>query len=359
MKIIRYTEENTSIPPYYQHFYPDARLLFFDIETTGFAAENTTLYLIGALWYEENSIHIIQWFNEDGYGEGELISAFDLFCKDFTHLVHFNGNGFDLPYLKQKASMLHIPFSADKELTQIDILKEIRPYKKIFALDNMKQVTIERFLEIHRDDMYTGGDLIQIYQRYVARPDEEKEHLLLLHNHDDLLGMPQISQILNYKAFFEKTEPSTITTEVTDTHLILRFQHDNYAFLPKRIAITQDGIYLNAFETTAILQIPILSATLKHFFTDYQNYYYLPAEDTAIHKSVAVYVEQKNRIKATKSTCYVKKTDAFIPCKNPEYPDLFSYERKDKNQYQLLTDITTGDITAARRYIQNILSAFM
>ena len=237
MKIIKYssTIQQNSIPEYDRYLYPDSRLLFFDIETTGFTAQNTTLYLIGALWYENSQIRIIQWFNEDGHSEKEILAAFDAFCKDFTHLVHFNGLGFDLPYLRQKADLSDIPFSADKEPVQIDILKEIRSYKKIFMLDNMKQVSIERYLGIQRTDTYTGKELISIYRQYLKKTDTIKEDLLLLHNHDDLLGLLQISPILNYKTFFEQIEISDLKL-YADKVLTADFSYSQSAFLPKRIS---------------------------------------------------------------------------------------------------------------------------
>ena len=226
MKIIEYTESfttQTHFPEYYKYFYPDAKPLFFDIETTGFSAKNTTLYLIGALWYEAEKIHIIQWFNDDGKSETEILNAFHTFCKTYTHLIHFNGIGFDLSYLKQKAALLHIPFTVDTDLEQIDIYKEIRSYKNIFQLDNMKQVSIEHYLDICRKDTYSGKELIHMYQRFVSSPNMELEQLLLLHNHDDLLGMPQISTILNYKAFFEHPNITNNSIKIENNKLLVYF----------------------------------------------------------------------------------------------------------------------------------------
>lgn len=362
MKIIDYKETCTTeymMPEYYSHFYPDAKLLFFDIETTGFAARNTTLYLIGVLWYEEDYLCIRQWFNEDGKSETEILSAFQEFCQNYTHLVHFNGLGFDLPYLHQKAEMLKVAFTADSNLQQIDIFKEIRSYKKLFSLENMKQVTIEQFLGIDRDDTYSGGELINVYQRYVARPDDHKEHILLLHNHDDLLGMPKISRILNYKAFMEQSKLHDIIMEETQDNLTIHFQVESYASLPKRISITENGIYLNAIEQIGLLHIPIFTGTLKHFFTDYKDYYYLPKEDMAIHKSVATYVEPDNKIKATKSTCYIKKTDAFITCLLSNYTETFRNAPTDKDCYVTKDCLLQGNAKLQAEYIRHALRTFL
>lgn len=344
-------------------------ILFFDIETTGFAAQNTILYLIGVLYYEGNEVHIIQWFNEDGNFEKELIMAFHEFSKKFTHLVHFNGLGFDLPYLRQKAALLQLPFSVEESIKQIDIFKNIRSYKKIFHLENMKQVTIEDYLGINRKDTKNGGELIQIYQRYVATGSEEYEKILLLHNHDDLLCMPKVSGILNYCSFFRCPDILNCRIELPEhNHIItnkdncihIYFDFSKKQLLQKRILYDLNGIYLNVWETNGFLSVPIIEAAFLHFFDDYKNYYYLPQEDMAIHKSVATYVEPCSRIKATKNNCYVKKQDLFIPCFiKPQGLDTFCNSLKDKQKYITLNSFLSADTHIKNAYIKGIIQAMI
>ena len=74
-------------------------LLFFDIETTGFSGEYSMLYLIGCVYYRNNCWNLIQWFADTPDSEKELLETFFVFLKDFTVIIHFNGDGFDIPYL--------------------------------------------------------------------------------------------------------------------------------------------------------------------------------------------------------------------------------------------------------------------
>lgn len=361
MKLIDYTHnisDDLILPDFFSKYYPDSKLLFFDIETTGLSARNSTLYLIGALWYDENSIRIRQWFNDDGYSEKEILESFDTFCRPYSNLVHFNGTTFDVPYINEKAGKNGLTDPSWTKLIGIDIYKEIRSYKSILYLENMKQVSIEKFLGINREDIYNGKELINIYQRYAARPDEEKENLLLLHNHDDLLGMPLISHILNYKVFFEDTDIDVNTIKHTSDNkkLKLEFNVLRSCSLPKRIVKTdKNGIFVNALGQNIIMEIPIYSRELKHFFEDYRNYYYLPIEDTAIHKSIASYVENKNRIRAVKDNCYVRKTDDFILCPDQTYPELFKETSKDKNSYCTLNSFINLDKEKQGRFIKMYL----
>lgn len=362
---IPYSDEY-QLPDYITKLYPSEHNLFFDIETTGFVAENTTLYLIGALYYSENEIHIIQWFNEDGISEKEILNGFLEFSKKFTCLIHYNGTGFDLPYLHQKAALLDIPFSIENQMSQIDIYKEIKTYKQIFHLENLKLVTIEQYLEIQRKDTYSGGDLIPIYQRFTTTGSPELENILLLHNHDDLLGMLKTSGILNYCSFFQTPDIHTFKIEIQKEHndsvsphkqmLQIYFEISQNQFIKHRILYDYNGIYLNILGTKGYLFIPLIKDTLLHFFSDYQNYYYLPNEDMAVHKSVAAYVEPANRIKASRNNCYIKKEDNFIPCFNKQHNfDLFSYTPKDKMQFITLNNLLASDNTVQKKYITNII----
>ncbi len=362
MKIIDYTHPITKeheLSAYFTNQYNPKELLFFDIETTGFIAKNTTLYLIGVLWFENDTIHIRQWFNENGCDEKVILTSFMEFTHDFKQLVHFNGLGFDLPYLKQKADIHSVDFSLEESMTQIDIYKEIRAYKNLFALDNMKQVSIEGFLGIARDDEKSGKELIHVYQKYVANADEQLEHLLLLHNHDDLLGMTRISHIMNYKWFIESPTIDSCMCDVQENYLVIHFRFANGLYLPKRIAATKYGIHLNAIEQKGILSIPICCDTLKHYFSDYKNYYYLPLEDIAIHKSVASYVDNNHKIKATKQTCYITKHDSFIPCHTKNDYEFFKKDWQEKQEYITLSDFLNVSEEKRIEYITKTLPIFL
>ncbi len=72
-------------------------------------------------------------------------------------------------------------------------------------------------------------------------------------------------------------------------------------------------VYLMLKEGSSLLRVPLLSGELKLFFNDPGNYYYLPEEDMAIHKSVSSFVDPSHRVKATASNCYVRKSGLFIP----------------------------------------------
>lgn len=322
------------------------RTVFFDIETTGFAAETTYLYLIGCICHRDSVFTLIQWFSEDPKEEKNLISLFFEFLKDYSVLLHYNGSGFDIPYLQRKCELHGLPYTFEA-LDSIDLYKSISPVKKLLKLGSYKQKSIEAFLNVSRKDVADGGELIQVYQSYIGKrhlerlirsripqtdrtiPSEADEllHLLLLHNEDDVKGLVQICPILSYADLF--TKPFHILQAGLDqSKLTIRFELANP--LPVRVSYGSDMIYFTAYESSAQLTIQTYEGELKFFYDNYRDYYYLPEEDTAVHKSVALFVDKEFRQKAKPSNCYTKKQGIFVPQYAPVLSPAFKHTFQDK-----------------------------
>ncbi len=322
------------------------KTVFFDIETTGFAAETTYLYLIGCIYHKEDAFTLIQWFSEDPKEEKELISLFFDFLKSYEVLLHYNGSGFDIPYLQRKCELHRLPYSFEA-LESIDLYKRIAPFKKLLKLDNYKQKSIEAFLKVSRKDVSNGGDLIQVYQSYIGKrhleklrelrspqpektsPSEADEllQLLLLHNEDDVKGLVQICPILFYSDLFSKPF-HILQAGIDDSKLSVLFE---LSFsLPVRVSYGSDMIYFTASEKSAQLTIQTYEGELKYFYDNYKDYYYLPDEDTAVHKSVALFVDKEFRQKAKPSNCYTRRQGVFVPQYSPIQSPVFKHSYQDQ-----------------------------
>lgn len=335
-------------------------ILFVDIETTGFSARTSCLYMIGCIYFEKDQIHLIQWFAQKPEEERSILLAFIQKCKSHQVLVHYNGNNFDIPYMKQKCKQYNLPepFSG---MNGIDIYKRIMPYKKMLCLENVKQKTVETYLGIHREDTYNGGELIQIYKDYTVNPSEQSENLLLLHNADDMRGMLQLLPILTYADMFltpfkvvkvlanKYTEPNGM--EQTEVLMKLRFPVP----LPKEIVLTGRGCRFSAAKDEGYLKVPIYYESMKYFYSNYKDYYYLPAEDTAIHKSVASFVEKEYREQATAKTCYTKKEGAYLPQWDLIFTPVFKREYEDNLCFFLLTEEIKRSPSQFYKYALHIL----
>lgn len=353
--IIKTLKANQSIHRNLDTYFNPSQILLFDIETTGFSPEHSALYLIGCGFYKNDTWNIIQWFNNDGASEQEIISAFLAFAENYTQLLHYNGDGFDLPYLAKKCEQFHITNSL-QHLKSIDLYKLIKPYRNVLHMDNLKLKSLEHFLGITREDTYSGGDLIHIYEEYITHPTEAQSALLLLHNYEDIEGLMDCFCMLGY-SYLKDGNIHIADISVQNNKLVFSLILE-YS-LPKRITCSKHDIILTANKTAATLQIPIIEATLKFFFDNYKDYYYLPAEDMAVHKSVASYVDRHYRMTATKENCYVKHTGCFITQLNQNLLQGYKYDYKDKDSYIELADSFLENKELLTSYVQGIIKELL
>lgn len=375
----------------YQLLYPitdtyvKEKVVFFDIETTGFSSEMSYVYLIGCCYYKENTYQLIQWFSDGIDQEEELLMHFGEFIQSYRLLVHYNGTGFDLPYLKQKFKFHQLSYNFE-HIDSFDIYKQIIPYKKRLPITDLKLKTIERFLHIQRRDPYDGGQLIQIYLKYLAfhtlelkkvetstlHPSKQsglptlgdghaKDYLdiLLLHNAEDITNLLMISPILSYVDLFQG---NVIVTNATLSEAGLILQLDLPFSLPVPIKDLLElscfnGMFhllLKASQTTATLLIPVFTGEMKFFLEHYKDYYYLPYEDTAIHKSVGEYVEKAYRQNAKATNCYIKKTSKFLPQRSNFKAPAFRFDLKDKLTWFEIEDSFLSDTIQLTQYVKNL-----
>lgn len=360
MKIIT-TPSTYPIPDFLKEHFNLSKLLFFDIETTGFSAKASSLYLIGCLYFENEQPIIRQWFAETIHEELTLLSAFFDFMKNYDTLIHYNGAGFDIPYLLQKCSHYHLPYDFDA-IKSIDLYKILSPVKSMLKLENLKQKTIETYLGIQRDDLYNGGELIRVYQNFLSTPSKEAQQLLLLHNHDDMNGLFQLSSMLAFRDFtasnytFHSYEISDYKSYHGTEGKEVIFHFTLSSPLPKRVSFSKQDFFLNVTKNKCSLRTKAYTGELKYFYSDYKNYYYLPAEDTAIHKSVAFYVDKNFRTRAKAANCYSRKTGIFLPQFKEIISPYFKIDYFDKILYFEACESNLNDSSKMNSYIEHILN---
>lgn len=338
----------------------DAHSIFLDIETTGFSPSSSYVYLIGCAVKNGKYIDVHQFFAENTTEERNILTAFLKLLTNYDTIISFNGVGFDVPYLKAKCDFYDLQENF-KEKTYLDIFKSVSELKFLLKLPNYKQKTIEKFLGLARDDTQTGGELINVYRDYIRHPTEEAERLLHLHNYEDVIHMADILPILSYIEIFNG-QYTILSTRIDSYHaydgttgqeLIITMQND-YP-VPKRISLKKGGFYLMISKARTSIRVQLFEGELHYFYPNYKDYYYLPEEDMAVHKSVATYVDRAYRENARASNCYTRKSGAFLPQYNSIMQPEFRKDYKDKVSYfELTEDFCSSDIMI-RRYIDHIL----
>ena len=251
-------------------------VLFFDIETTGLSARSAGLYLIGMLTYtvdasiaKDSSIavssdeaeisvpsalsaastptsHItaspdrsepkaaghwtlLQYFCEDVADEPAVLQAFFELLRTKKILISYNGDGFDIPFLRHMVEQYGLRTSRPHHSTALhdrvdcpdtdesaiadarplysfdtvesfDLFKKFRPLKRLLDLPDLKLKSCERFLGIDREDRFTGGELIEVYFEWQKTKAPALLDTLLLHNAEDIANLPNLLPLLRYRA---------------------------------------------------------------------------------------------------------------------------------------------------------------
>lgn len=336
------------------------KALFFDIETTGLNYRRSHLYLIGALWLSGDTFCLRQWFAEKPGEENTILQDFLHLASGFARLIHYNGSSFDIPYLIHKCSF----YGLDPSPLQrggCDLYTRFRPLKPWLAVENMKLKTVERAVGLRRKDNYTGKELIELYKKWLQTGEPELLESLFLHNHEDVTGMTQIQRLfalsalqngslpLSLKSYEDKTDSLTLYLGPAET-------------LPLSVAADKNGIYLSVENGCLRLRLPKRHGELRLYFPDHRNYFYLPREDRAIHKSVAVYTDPAYRQKAAPDTCYERHIGTFLPQWKDSFTPVFRENRGDNIGYflydqKLLLDKGKLSVYAAQ-IIQALLNQF-
>ena len=169
-----------------------------DIETTGLSPKNSAFILGGLVTPEEDGLKAEQFFAESLGQESETLSEFWKAASSKDLLITFNGQHFDLPFMKERAAGMidSFPYHLDLYL----MVKKFSPVKKF--LPNLKQKTVEDFLGLwqYRKDEISGKESVDLYYRYLTEKTQDVKEKILLHNHDDIVQLYRLLKVL------EKTE---------------------------------------------------------------------------------------------------------------------------------------------------------
>lgn len=379
-------------------------VLFFDIETTGLSARSAGLYLIGMLTYTDKKWTLLQFFCENVADEPAVLQAFFELLRTKKTLISYNGDGFDIPFLRHMLEQYGLPYSFDT-VESFDLFKQFRPLKRLLNLPDLKLKSCERFLGIDREDRFTGGELIEVYFEWQKTKAPALLDTLLLHNAEDIANLPNLLPLLRYRALphsdfqlrtherlqdggtplvhlsytlLSPMPPSAQVPaenderEMTDARRLHcpdagendarevmdhRRQHWPALSLPQPMDLSGDFWALHAEGSAVELYVQLFEGERKLFFADFEHYYYLPAEDQVIHQSLAEFVDRSARKKACARNCYQRVSGCFLPECSEVYTPALQAEYRDKLRYAQYSDALFDDEAKAAAYLKSFLEA--
>lgn len=235
----------------YKKYFQNKKICFIDIETTGLDRNRNSIYLIGIQYYdsEKQLWTLKQIFAESKKEEKELLIRISKILPLYDEIITYNGESFDIPFINHRLSALDVPYSIDISKS-IDLFRLVKKNRDYLNLHNLKLKTLERYLGLYRDDLFTGKDCIDFYFNYIKTKDEALYNKLMLHNYEDLyymIDILRIIDIINEKRTFK-----------------LNYNGNELSILIHDINISGDQLIVNGFATNDN------TIQLIHYDTDFR-----------------------------------------------------------------------------------------
>ena len=160
------------------------RIAYLDIETTGLEGHDQVT-IIGV--YDGRDVRI--------YTKGEDIQEFVHDIGQYSLLVTFFGNCFDLPFLRRQFPRLHF------DQLHVDLCPALRRLGYKGGLKNIeRQLGIERSPETEGLD---GWDAVRLWREW-EQGSEESLDLLKAYNREDIVNLERLMRFA-YRGLFQKT----------------------------------------------------------------------------------------------------------------------------------------------------------
>ena len=327
--------------------------MVFDIDTTSFEAANGCVFLIGTLTYEDNTLISRHYFSESISEETEIIEKFLDIAGDYNVLLSFKGESFDIAFIGKRIYELKKQNSQDRDLCDklsflynklqnirsrsYDVFNEIHAIKPYMDFTSTKLDALRAKFGQKITERVSGENISKFYVEHIAA---NKLKSLL-----EITGKPEnVGFIPDYDPKPIKDELAHIDPDAGDRFLenilarnrenmeaVLYIMRLSHLFVMRQghfnIYLETDPISLHIQECDFSIDIPleICELDLKIFYANFKDYYYFPAEDMAVHKSVAEFADAGSKKKATSKTAYRKVSGSFVRIPN-------AYAKSDNNK---------------------------
>ena len=180
------------------------RIVVADIETTGLSPRSSQVILGGLLVPDGQARLAVQYFADRPEDEEELLERYVRMLTQYDGIVSYNGNTFDLPFLKKRMKVHGLTPDDLDQCYSFDLYRVIKKYSELPAfLPDLKQKTVEKYMGVGqmRRDTIDGGESVRLYEQFLGSDGTQKGLLLdriLLHNRDDIVKLSDIMSILRY-----------------------------------------------------------------------------------------------------------------------------------------------------------------
>ncbi|MBQ5932447.1 MAG: ribonuclease H-like domain-containing protein [Lachnospiraceae bacterium] len=320
------------------------QILIYDIDTTSFEAANGCIFLIGVMFYQNDELHFLQLFSESIDEEALIIGKFFDIAENYDVLLSYKGESFDIPFIGKrlyalKQNELYKRFTMLRSRSY-DIAGEIMSVKASVRFSSTKLDYLRKKCGQQVPERISGENISKFYVEHIAaaklkkllettgnaanhdmigeyhpkpvidelahiKPDSGDRFLsdILYRNRENIESVIYLLRLSRLFSMRKGRFNVNISTECDDI--------DVESSLKNNIDTVFFAYFADDFELTVPISIETVS--LKQFYPNYKDYYYFPAEDMAVHKSIAEFAASGSKKKATAKTAYRNVSGRFIP----------------------------------------------
>jgi uncharacterized protein len=169
---------------------PEGPVAYLDIETTGLSPASAQITLVGLAWGDKGGRRLRQYFVDRPRSEPGVLRAVAANLSKFAGTVTYNGGSFDLPFLRRRARAHGIRWPW---IETFDLLGVARAWRRTHGRpDDCRLKTVMSHFRVGRTDDTTGYEMVEAYWRWLDTGDSDERELILEHNAQDVMLLPDI-----------------------------------------------------------------------------------------------------------------------------------------------------------------------
>ncbi len=320
------------------------QILIYDIDTTSFEAANGCIFLIGVMFYQNDELHFLQLFSESIDEEALIIGKFFDIAENYDVFLSYKGESFDIPFIGKrlyalKQNELYKRFTMLRSRSY-DIAGEIMSVKASLSFSSTKLDYLRKKCGQQVPERISGENISKFYVEHIAAAKLRKllETTGNAANHD-MIGEYHPKPVIDELAHIKPDSGDRFLSDILyrnreNIESVIYLLRLSRLFSMRKgrfnvnisnecddidaensLTNNNDTVFFAYFADDFELTVPIsiVTISLKQYYPNYKDYYYFPAEDMAVHKSIAEFAASGSKKKATAKTAYRNVSGRFIP----------------------------------------------
>lgn len=314
------------------------RACVLDIATEGRYWRTSRLVSVSVIYQAEDRMLEKTYLSEKEADEYDILYSLSRLLPEMTPLYTFNGTSFDLPHLARKFTAYRLPDPVTGR-EHVDLYLALRPLDPVLPLESHRladyfsllsapgavpggdngtkalKAAADRTDSILKSDTPSAPELddaVMALETTVGGTGSTSEaYTSSVPEADDAVMALQATVLLDLLDFF-RGNLTAGPGEIRDDSLLIPLKPE--LPLPLSLSLADGPFSLAVSPEGAVLTARLFDGKLRRYYTNVEDYDYLPLEGYAVHHAVSAYVGKSRKEKAVRENCFtlVSCTEALV-----------------------------------------------